>query len=75
MKLQGVITWFDNFCLLLRRHDSQQLVYKHAVATIMPRMAVDLRSELSGSDDAGGNMEAPASGGDDFGDEGQDDWF
>ncbi len=80
VKLQGVITWFDNFCLLLRRHDSQQLVYKHSVATIMPRTAVDLRSELTGSDDAGGTMEAPeenrrGGGSDNFGDEEQDDWF
>ena len=36
VKLQGVITWFDNFSLLLRREGSSQLVYKHAVSTIMP---------------------------------------
>ncbi len=36
VKLQGVITWFDNFCLLLRRDGSSQLVYKHAISTIMP---------------------------------------
>lgn len=46
VKLQGIITWFDNFCILLRRHDSQQLVYKHALATVMPRDPVDLRDEL-----------------------------
>ena len=36
VKLQGIITWFDNFCLLLRRDAQSQLVYKHAISTIMP---------------------------------------
>ena len=36
VKLQGVITWFDNFSMLLRRESHVQLVYKHAISTIMP---------------------------------------
>ncbi len=36
VKLQGTITWFDNFSMLLRREGSVQLLYKHAVSTIMP---------------------------------------
>jgi host factor-I protein len=36
VKLQGVITWFDAFSLLLRRESSSQLIYKHAISTIMP---------------------------------------
>jgi host factor-I protein len=36
VKLQGVITWFDAFSLLLRREGAPQLVYKHAISTIMP---------------------------------------
>lgn len=36
VKLQGVITWFDNFSMLLRRDSHAQLVYKHAISTIMP---------------------------------------
>ena len=36
VKLQGIITWFDSFSLLLRRESASQLVYKHAVSTIMP---------------------------------------
>lgn len=36
VKLQGVITWFDNFCVLLRRDGHSQLVYKHAISTVMP---------------------------------------
>lgn len=42
VKLQGVITWFDNFCVLLRRDGSSQLVYKHAISTVMPATPVQL---------------------------------
>ena len=42
VKLGGVITWFDNFCLLLRRDRSSQLVYKHAISTVMPLSPVRL---------------------------------
>ena len=42
VKLQGVITWFDNFCILLRRDGQCQLVYKHAISTIMPSQNVSL---------------------------------
>ena len=36
VKLQGVVTWFDSFSLLLRREGGSQLVYKHSISTIMP---------------------------------------
>ena len=36
VKLQGIITWFDAFSLLLRREGVSQLIYKHAMSTIMP---------------------------------------
>jgi host factor-I protein len=42
VKLQGVVTWFDNFCVLLRRDGQSQLVYKHAISTIMPAQPVQL---------------------------------
>jgi host factor-I protein len=45
VKLQGVITWFDNFSVLLRREGTVQLVYKHAISTIMPSLPVDLIGE------------------------------
>ncbi|MDY4885514.1 MAG: RNA chaperone Hfq [Alphaproteobacteria bacterium] len=45
VKLQGVITWFDDSSLLLRRDGHTQLVYKHAVSTIMPVQAVDVVEE------------------------------
>ncbi len=42
VKLQGVVSWFDNFCVLLRRDGQSQLVYKHAISTIMPSAPVKL---------------------------------
>tara|TARA_B100000780_G_scaffold93084_1_gene64659 strand:+ start:5166 stop:5411 length:246 start_codon:yes stop_codon:yes gene_type:complete len=42
VKLQGNISWFDNFCVLLRRDGQSQLVYKHAISTIMPSQPVVL---------------------------------
>lgn len=42
VKLQGVVTWFDNFCLLLRRDGQVQLVYKHAISTVMPSGPVQM---------------------------------
>ena len=41
VKLQGIVTWFDNFSILLRRDGQSQLVYKHAISTIMPGDPVD----------------------------------
>lgn len=41
VKLQGIVTWFDNFSVLLRRDGQSQLVYKHAISTIMPSEALD----------------------------------
>ena len=43
VKLQGVITWFDNFSVLLRREGQAQLIYKHAISTIMPAQPIDLK--------------------------------
>ena len=54
VKLQGVITWFDNFCILLRRDGHSQLVYKHAISTVVPARNIRLPlpdSETGGSDD------------------------
>ena len=42
VKLQGIITWFDNFCVLLRRDGQSQLVYKHAISTVMPAAPIQL---------------------------------
>ena len=42
VKLQGIVTWFDNFSVLLRRDGHSQLVYKHAISTIMPGHPVQM---------------------------------
>jgi len=42
VKLQGIISGFDNFCVLLRRDGHVQLVYKHAISTVMPANTISL---------------------------------
>lgn len=51
VKLQGVITWFDNFCVLLRRDGQIQLVYKHAISTIMPGQPVMMFEDEKGAEE------------------------
>ena len=50
VKLQGIVTWFDNFSILLRRDGQSQLVYKHAISTIMPGSPVDADQFGSGGE-------------------------
>ena len=53
VKLQGIISWYDNFCVLLRRDGHSQLVYKHAISTVMPSVPVQLfeqETEMAASD-------------------------
>jgi host factor-I protein len=52
VKLQGIVTWFDNFSILLRRDGQSQLVYKHAISTIMPGQQLAPAHFAPGSDDA-----------------------
>ncbi|MFA7587449.1 MAG: RNA chaperone Hfq [Novosphingobium sp.] len=52
VKLQGIVTWFDNFSILLRRDGQSQLVYKHAISTIMPSVPMDVR-QFGGTGDTG----------------------
>jgi len=57
VKLQGIVTWFDPFSLLLRRDGNAQLVYKHSISTIMPAQApADLELGAGGE---GGNGKKP----------------
>ena len=51
VKLQGVVSWFDNFCVLLRRDGQAQLVYKHAISTIMPAQPVQLYEPAEDDDE------------------------
>ena len=50
VKLQGTITWFDTFSLLLRRDGQTQLVYKHSISTIMPSRRLELEALPSGEE-------------------------
>jgi len=59
VKLQGVITWFDNFSVLLRRDGHTQLVYKHAISTVMPGAPIML---FDASRAEGAAAPAPAAG-------------
>lgn len=45
VKLQGIVTWFDNFSVLLKRDAHSQLVYKHAISTVMPVNPIKLHDE------------------------------
>ena len=56
VKLQGIVTWFDPFSLLLRRDGNAQLVYKHAISTIMPAQAP---ADLPAPGGEGGNGKKP----------------
>ena len=51
VKLQGIVTWFDNFSILLRRDGQSQLVYKHAISTIMPGQQLSVAHFRSGGDE------------------------
>ena len=52
VKLQGIITWFDNFSVLLRRDGQSQLIYKHAISTVMPGGTVDVAAIVEAFNDA-----------------------
>ena len=54
VKLQGKLTWFDNFCLTLSRDGITQLVYKHAISTVMPEDAFQVNEILGVEND--GNL-------------------
>jgi host factor-I protein len=65
VKLQGIITWFDNFSVLLRRDGHTQLVYKHAISTVMPGAPIqlfDAAKAETGTPAAAPREMAPAAG-------------
>jgi len=53
VKLQGVITWFDAFSMLLRRDGTAQLLYKHAVSTLQPEEPLTLGPDHDGEEEEG----------------------
>ena len=61
VKLQGNINWFDNFSILLKRESQVQLIYKHAISTIVPAKAVRIPYDVAAgsvqqSSDNNGNL-------------------
>ena len=64
VKLQGIITWFDNFSVLLRRDGHTQLVYKHAISTVMPGAPIMLFDPASVPVPAGAPREMTSAGSD-----------
>ena len=61
VKLQGIITWFDNFSVLLRRDGHTQLVYKHAISTVMPAAPIALFDQSKAEAGAGSTGSATGS--------------
>ncbi len=51
VKLQGIITWFDSATMLLRRDGHSQLVYKHAISTMMPQGPIQLFDNFNHNED------------------------
>lgn len=51
VKLQGIVTWFDNFSVLLKRDSHSQLVYKHAISTVMPLTPIKLYEDDEDEDE------------------------
>ena len=59
VKLQGIITWFDNFSVLLRRDGHTQLIYKHAISTVMPGAPIMLFDATAAAGAAEGSAAVP----------------
>jgi host factor-I protein len=49
VKLQGIVTWFDSCTMLLKRDGHSQLIYKHAISTLMPQTPIQLFDTQTGS--------------------------
>lgn len=46
-QLKGIVKGFDNFTVILEVEGKQQMVYKHAISTIMPLKHINLTLELN----------------------------
>lgn len=62
VKLQGLVTWFDNYSILLKRENHIQLIYKHAVSTIMPAVPLDMQ-DVDGEGNSKGEADAEGDSG------------
>lgn len=41
-QLKGLVRGFDNFTVILEFENKQQMVYKHAISTVMPMRQINL---------------------------------
>jgi host factor-I protein len=74
VKLLGVVTWFDSFSLLLRKDGHSQLVYKHAISTVMPQGPIKLFDNSENNDNNNSESDIhPISDHEDDGEEDEDD--
>lgn len=48
-QLRGIVKSFDNFVVVLDTEGKQQMIYKHAISTIVPSNPIEMR-ELIGAD-------------------------
>ncbi len=42
-QLKGIVKSFDSFVVILETDGRQQMIYKHAISTIVPSNPIDLR--------------------------------
>ena len=43
-QMRGIVTGFDSFVVVLESDGKQQMLYKHAISTIVPIAVIDLKS-------------------------------
>lgn len=44
-QVRGIVRGFDNFTIILENDGKHELVYKHAISTIIPAKALDFAGE------------------------------
>ena len=49
-QLKGIVKSFDSFVVILETDGRQQMIYKHAISTIVPANTVDLRDAKTSED-------------------------
>ena len=46
-QLRGVVTGYDNYAVIIQSEGRQNMIYKHAISTISPAVAVSLREQTT----------------------------
>ena len=50
-QMRGVVRGFDPFVVLLESEGKQQMIYKHAISTIVPMQSIDLHEAIDGEEE------------------------